>query len=34
VTADGIPEGRTAEGYHVLGRADAPVTITFYSDFF
>lgn len=29
----GIPESRTPEGYHVLGRADAPVTLTMYSDF-
>ena len=28
-----IPESVTAEGYHVLGRADAPVTLTMYSDF-
>lgn len=32
--ADSLVRGRTAEGYHALGRADAPVTITFYSDFF
>lgn len=32
--AAGIPEGRTPEGYHVLGNPDAPVTIQFYSDFF
>lgn len=30
---NGIPTSRTAEGYHVLGRADAPVTIEFFSDF-
>ena len=29
----GIPEGTTAEGYHVLGRADAPVALVMYSDF-
>jgi protein-disulfide isomerase len=29
----GIPESVTAEGYHVLGSADAPVTLTMYSDF-
>ena len=28
-----IPEGVTAEGYHVLGRPDAPITLTNYSDF-
>jgi len=28
-----IPEGVTAEGYHMLGRPDAPVTLTMYSDF-
>src|SRR5262249_10352115 len=28
-----IPESVTSEGYHVLGRADAPVTLTMYSDF-
>jgi hypothetical protein len=28
-----IPEGVTPEGYHVLGRLDAPVTLTMYSDF-
>ncbi|GAB4201481.1 MAG: hypothetical protein OHK0022_23530 [Roseiflexaceae bacterium] len=34
VGADSLIKGRTPEGYHTLGRADAPVTITFYSDFF
>lgn len=29
-----LAQGRTPEGYHSLGRVDAPVTITFYSDFF
>ncbi len=28
-----LPQSRTAAGYHVLGRADAPVTIENYSDF-
>jgi hypothetical protein len=33
-TATGaIPAGLTAEGYHQLGRADAPVTLVMYSDF-
>lgn len=33
-TADAaIPESVTGEGYHVLGRPDAPVTLTMYSDF-
>jgi hypothetical protein len=31
--AGAIPEGRTAEGYHFLGRADAPATLEMYSDF-
>lgn len=29
----GIAQGLTPEGYHVLGQADAPVTIVTYSDF-
>jgi hypothetical protein len=28
-----IPEGITPEGYHFLGRADAPATLVMYSDF-
>lgn len=28
-----LPQRRTPEGYYVLGNADAPVTLTFYSDF-
>ena len=28
-----IAEGLTPEGYHFLGRADAPVTLVMYSDF-
>jgi hypothetical protein len=31
--AGGIPEGVTAEGYHYLGRPDAPATLVMYSDF-
>jgi ABC-type Fe3+-hydroxamate transport system substrate-binding protein len=29
----GLAQGRTAEGYHLLGAADAPVTLVMYSDF-
>lgn len=32
-TAEGLPQGRTPEGYPVLGDPDAPVTLTMYSDF-
>lgn len=28
-----LPQSRTPEGYYVLGRPDAPVTLAFYSDF-
>jgi hypothetical protein len=28
-----LPEGLTPEGYHFLGRADAPATLVMYSDF-
>ncbi len=28
-----LPQSRTAEGYYVLGEADAPVLMEFYSDF-
>jgi hypothetical protein len=31
--ATAIPQGVTAEGYHVLGRSDARVTIEDFSDF-
>jgi protein-disulfide isomerase len=32
-TTASIPDGLTPEGYHILGRADAPVTLVMYSDF-
>jgi hypothetical protein len=35
-TATGQPaiaQGLTPEGYHMFGRADAPVTLVMYSDF-
>jgi hypothetical protein len=28
-----LPQGVTAEGYQMLGQADAPVTLQFFSDF-
>jgi len=33
LTYNGIEQGLTADGFHYLGRADAPVTLTDYSDF-
>ncbi len=30
----GIEQGRTAEGYQMLGKANAPVRLVMYSDFF
>lgn len=33
MTYNGIEQGLTADGFHYLGRADAPVTLTDYSDF-
>ena len=32
-SAAAIPDSLTPEGYHVLGRPDAPVTLVMYSDF-
>lgn len=32
-SSDGIPTSVTAEGYHVLGQANAPLTIEHFSDF-
>ena len=32
-TDGAIPNSVTAEGYHVFGRPDAPVTLVMYSDF-
>ena len=32
-TYKGIPTSRTADGFHVLGALEAPVTIVDYSDF-
>ena len=28
-----LPQSRTAEGYYVLGRSDAPILMEFFSDF-
>jgi protein-disulfide isomerase len=32
-SAAAIPDSLTPEGYHMLGRTDAPVTLVMYSDF-
>lgn len=32
-SSDDIPTSVTAEGYHVLGQANAPITIEHFSDF-
>ena len=32
-SAAAIPDSLTPEGYHLLGRTDAPVTLVMYSDF-
>jgi hypothetical protein len=33
IAGGAIPDGLTPEGYHFLGRADAPATLVMYSDF-
>jgi len=33
VTFKGIEQGLTADGFPYLGKADAPITLTDYSDF-